>query len=161
MIKNKNLCRLLLIFAISVSINGCQPFYILTGCVKDTFTIKLVDQNIELVPDKFFSINDLHLTENNPISDAPSPNSFNSEGIKSYKITIQHNGKTYYGRLAFFAVPPSHSNEGVASYYKISIPEDKFGVAGSGLQCCWYEYWGKNPNHPNPTWVIWLSDVSI
>ncbi|HEX7413338.1 MAG TPA: hypothetical protein VF411_04770, partial [Bacteroidia bacterium] len=102
------------------------------------------------------------LVENSYKYGDAKPGGFNSNIGKnaiSYKITIAHNNKTYYGRIAFFNVPKNFQNTAVASYYKITIPEQYFERAKSGVQSCIYEYCGST--HPYYTWIVWLSDVPL
>jgi hypothetical protein len=164
----------LLFIAMSLFKNtNAQDLYIVDrGCIKDNFSIRFVDQNFILEPDKFFSLSKINLQVSkiigNPAKKRGKDN-FNSEAVLkyytnkkviSYKISITRNDRTYYGRIAFFGVEPKHKNDAVATYYKISIPEDYFSQARDGMKTCVYEYYMKD-DLKIFTWAIWLSDVPL
>ena len=161
--KAKKLIRIASIL-FSISFAGCtSPYWIIQGCVKDDFTLKLVDQNVELAPDKFFSINDLKLKENN-YNDVrePKPFSYRDHGITSYKFSLMHAGKTYYGRISFNNLPTSGSTSAVSSFYKITIPQEYFDKAKDGQQSVVYEYWSDAAHNSSyATWIVWLSDIPL
>ncbi len=146
----------------------CKPgnYIIDRGCVKDEFKITFDDYpEITFTPDKFFSTNALNLKTN-----YYGPTDFRADGYKevglvSYKVTIERfsNHKKYYGRMAFFGVPnkPAFTNKAVASFYKITIPENYFEEARDGITSTVYEYYMYNPAVKFPTWTIWFSDVPL
>jgi hypothetical protein len=159
--KRKIQLQLFAFIAITVSVLGCTPYIITTGCIKDTFTIKFTDENITLVPDAFFNIKDLKFVENNYLEgNNPQPGSYKKGNQKTYKISILHNNKTYYGRIAFYNVSDQHKTDAVASYYRISIAEEFFQQVkgdqnGNEKEACIYE---QCKGGGSATWVIWLSN---
>ena len=164
----KTFLRSFFSIAIFFFISSCSHklYSIPTGCVKDEFTIKFIDQELSLKPNQFFNVADLNLTENywsKASRLATKPNGFNFGNIQSYKISIVHNSTTYYGRIAFFKVPYRCKNDAVASFYKIYIPDSYFQKANNGAQSCFFEYTNVNPKIgiTSPTWIIWLSDSPV
>ena len=135
------------------------------GCVKDEFKIKFVDQpEIELTPDKFFSIDNLKLKTNRYSGSDVGVNGYKRKGLINYKITIERldNHKQFYGRMAFYDVVniPQCTNSAVASFYKITIPESYFGEAKDGITVSRYEWYNYN-SAKYSTWIIWFSDIPI
>lgn len=151
-------------------INGRGLYVMDRGCIKDVFSIRFIDQKFIIEPDNFFSVSQLKLNVSEIIgnpSKRRGKDDFNSEAVLKYytnkkvishRISINHKNKTYYGRIAFFSVENKHKNDAVASYYKISIPEDYFLQAKDGMKTCVYEYYMKD-DLKIFTWAIWLSDI--
>jgi hypothetical protein len=148
------------------TIYGQRLYNIDKGCIKDNFEIKFVDQDITLVPDKFFSLSQLNLEVSRRVGDVGARNIsklYKGETVISYKITIKNptDNKLYYGRIAFFGVAKKHQNEAVASYYKIAIPDIYFKQANDGMTSWVYEYYTYRKSYKFLTWIIWLSDIPL
>ncbi|MEI6184962.1 MAG: hypothetical protein WCP65_05485 [Bacteroidota bacterium] len=166
-----SICISLLNLFSSCSSSKPATVAVLTGCVKDNFSIKFLEKDIELMPNNFFNIKNLGLVENSCNAGHLVPGGYRTSGV-TYKISIVHNNKMYYGRIGFFKVAEECKGEGVASFYRIALPEKSFTDANDGSQSCWGEYTiggGYKMNtwttlgggNKRPTWIIWLSDTQI
>lgn len=144
--KSKIILRSLVLVFTTIYFSGCtSTSNISKGIIKDDFTVKFVDRNLELKPDVWFNTKELSLVENDYWNKQPV----------NYKITIEHGGKKYYGLIGFFNVPKKNERDAVASFYKISIPQGYFDRADDGSQACVYEY----TKAGTATWQICLSII--
>jgi hypothetical protein len=142
--------------------------------VASDVTIKVLDKNLTLKPNEFFTLSETGLEANGGPIDAQlleltkidvALKAFKKKKYVSYDVLINNAkySKPYYGKIAFFNASKSNATSAVTRYREITIDNNYFESATRGRVAIMYEYALYNgfSAWKTPTWVLLMSDEPL